>query len=195
MGHKPFRREPPPPAKDQAPEKHPAQDAPPAEAEAARLERLQDEVRELNDQRLRMLADLDNTKKRLQREREEFSRFAAETLIRQLLPILDSLDQALVAVDKQADADAVVKGVHLIHRQLLGVLHKEGVARIPTVGEPFDPHRHEAVGRVEAADGAADNTIVEDVQVGYTMHDKVLRPALVKVATRPAQAQEETSNG
>ena len=176
-----------------------ALDEPKAAEPLQQLEQLKAEAQQLAEERLRMLADLDNTKKRLQREREEFARFAAESTIRQLLPILDSLDQALVAVDKQTDANAIITGVHLIHRQLLGVLQKEGVKRIPTVGEAFDPHRHEAVGHVEAGDGVAENTIVEELQVGYTMHDKVLRPALVKVATtRGAQGttpQEDSAHG
>ena len=160
---------------------------PPHEAKPAasnELEQLKQEVVQAKDQYLRMLAEVENTRKRLAREKEEFARFAAETVIRSLLPILDSLDAALVAVDRQSDADAVVKGVHLIHRQLHGVLEREGVKRIPTVGEPFDPHRHEAVAQVEAGDGAADETVVEEVQAGYLMNGKVIRPAMVKVAKK-----------
>ena len=155
-------------------------------------ERLKQETAQAKDQYLRMLADVENTRKRLAREKEEFARFAAETVVRALLPVMDSLDQALVAVDRKSDADAVVKGVHLIHRQLHGVLEKEGVRRIPTVGEPFDPHRHEAVAQVEA-DGRADDTIVEEVQVGYTMHGRIIRPAMVKVAASKGQPSEGRS--
>lgn len=151
------------------------------DASTKELERLQHEAQQAKDQYLRTLAEFENTKKRLHREKEEFIRYAAETMIRKLLPIVDSLDQALVAVDKQSDPQAIIKGVHLIYRQLLGLLEKEGVKRIPTVGESFDPHRHEAVAQVEASDGQADNTITEEVQVGYTMHGKVIRPAMVKV--------------
>ena len=146
------------------------------------LERLTREAAQAKDQYLRNLAEFENARKRLQREKEEFAKYAAEGLIRELLPVIDGLDQALVAVDKQSDPQAVVKGVHLIYRQLLGLLEKEGVKRIPTVGEPFDPHRHEAVAQVDTGDGKADETVVEEVQVGYTMHGRVLRPAMVKVA-------------
>jgi len=148
---------------------------------AKELERLREEVQTAKEQYLRTMAEFDNAKKRLMREKEEFARFAAEGMVRALLPILDSLDQALVAVDKQSDPEAVVKGVHLIHRQLLGLLGKEGVKRIPTVGETFDPHQHEAVAQVET-DGHPEGTVVEEVQIGYTMHGKVIRPAIVKVA-------------
>ena len=158
-------------------------------AEPNDVKRLQQELQQAKDQYLRTLADVENTKKRLQKEKEEFTRYATEGLVRQMLPVLDSLDQALVAVDKQADADAVVKGVHLIHRQLLGLLKHEGVVRIPTVGEVFDPHRHEAVAQVEAGDGTPDNTITEEVQTGYAMHGKVIRPAMVKVAKHTATGE------
>lgn len=156
------------------------------------LERLRQEAAQVKDQYLRTLAEVENTKKRLLREKEEFARYAAETLIRALLPVIDSLDQALVTVDTQADPQAVIKGVHLIHRQLHGVLEKEGVKRIPTVGQPFDPHQHEAVAQVDAADGTPDNQIIEEVQVGYTLHGKVIRPAMVKVAKASHPEPEDT---
>ena len=143
---------------------------------------------------LRQLADVDNVKKRLQREKEEFRQYAAEQVIRALLPIVDSLDQALVAVDKQSDPQAVIRGIHLIYRQVLGLLEREGVRRIPTVGEPFDPHQHEAVAQVEATDRAADGTVVEEVHVGYTMHGKVLRPAMVKVAKKPEDRSQTSED-
>ena len=165
-----------------------------APADAGELERLKQQLQQAKEQYLRTLADFENTKKRLHREKAEFVRYASETVVRELLPVIDSLDQALVAVDKQADPQAVIKGVHLIYRQLLGVLDREGVKRIPTVGEPFDPHQHEAVAQVDATDGASENTIVEEVQVGYTMHGKVIRPAMVKVAKTSA-TQEEPRNG
>ena len=115
-------------------------------------------------------------------------------MVRELLPIVDSLDQALVAVDKQSDPQAVIKGVHLIYRQLLGLLEKEGVKRISTVGERFDPHKHEAVAQVET-DGKPEDTVAEEVQVGYTMHGKVIRPAIVKVAKAKDQKSEENRSG
>jgi molecular chaperone GrpE len=154
-------------------------------------ERLKEEAKQAQEKYLRLLADYENAKKRLQREREEFARYAAETLVRELLPILDSLDQALVAVDRGSDPEAVVKGVHLIHRQLLGLLRKEGVVRIPTVGELFDPHKHEAVAQLDATDGTPDETIMEEVQVGYAMHGKVIRPAMVKVAKNSATSNQQ----
>ena len=156
---------------------------------AEELERLQEEVKQAKEQSLRTLAEIDNTKKRLHREKEEFAKYAAEAMVLGLLPIVDSLDQALVAVDQQSDPQAVIKGVHLIYRQLLGLLEKEGVKRIPTVGERFDPHKHEAVAQVET-DGTPEDTVMEEIQVGYTMFGKVIRPAIVKVAKGTEQKQE-----
>ena len=174
---------------------HPAEPSAAADQPATKspgeLERLTEEIRQAKDQYLRTLAEFENTKKRLHREKEEFARYASETLIRELLPIMDSLDQALVAVDRQTDPQAIIKGVHLIYRQLLGLLDKEGVKRIPTVGQAFDPHQHEAIAQVEAADGTVDNTIAEEVQVGYTMHGKVIRPAIVKVAKHAEKSSED----
>src|SRR3989338_675708 len=168
---------------------------------AEELERVRHEAKQAKEQYLRTLAEFDNTKKRLHREQEEFAKFAAETMVRSLLPIVDSLDQALVAVDQQSDPQAVIKGVHLIYRQLLGLLEKEGVKRIPTVGERFDPHKHEAVAQVET-DGKPDDTVMEEIRVGYTMHGKVIRPAIVKVAKKtatsdkhPRPADEESRGG
>ena len=152
------------------------------------IEELQRELEQANDKYVRAYAEFDNVKKRLQRERDEFTRFASEAMVRQLLPIVDSLDQALLAVDESSDASGVIKGVRLIHRQLTGLLEKEGVQRIAAIGERFDPHRHEAVAQVDAGDGQPDNHVVEEVQVGYTMHGKVIRPAMVKV-TRESRPQ------
>ncbi|MBI3319501.1 MAG: nucleotide exchange factor GrpE [Candidatus Omnitrophica bacterium] len=168
-------------------------------------DRLMEQVKQAqqrNEDYLRAVAEFENTKKRLHREKEEFVKYAAEAMVRDLLPIVDSLDQALVAVDRQSDPQAVIKGIHLIYRQLLGLLNKEGVARIPTVGEPFDPHQHEAVAQVDAQDGVKDQTVVEETQVGYTMHGKIIRPAMVKVAKKNSpqstvhspQTTEETEN-
>ena len=190
------RHDDPPPVKDRQPQAPHRHDVTPPPATAATgqgpdaIEQLQQELGQLKDQQLRLLAECDNTKKRLHREKEEFARYAAETMVRELLPVMDSLGQALIAVDQQADPQAVIKGVHLIHRQLMGLLAREGVKRIPTVGEPFDPHKHEAVAQVAAENGVVDGTVVEEIQVGYTMHDRVIRPAIVKVAKTQVDSAE-----
>jgi molecular chaperone GrpE len=156
------------------------------------LERLTREAAQAKDQYLRTLAEFENARKRLQREKEEFAKYAAEGLIRELLPVIDGMDQALVAVDQRADAQAVIKGIHLIYRQMLGLLEKQGVKRISTIGERFDPHLHEAVGHVDTDGDTPSDTIVEEVQVGYTMHGHVIRPAVVKIAKREATKDDNS---
>lgn len=146
------------------------------------------------EQCLRQMADVENLRKRLQREKEEFSKYAGEQLIRQLLPIVDSLDHALRAAQQQTDLAAMTQGMQLIARQLMDVLARAGVARIATIGQPFDPHQHEAIAQVEPDDHQADGTIVEEVQVGYVMHGKVLRPAMVKVAKTTAVSDQRAAS-
>jgi molecular chaperone GrpE len=158
-----------------------------APAPAEQVGRLEEELRQTKDQYLRALAEFDNTRKRLTREKEEFAKYAAEMMVRGLLPIVDSLDQALVAAEKRAEAADLVKGVQLIHRQLLALLQTEGVERMRVVGEPFDPHRHEAVAHADAGEGAKEGKVLEELHVGYTMHGKVLRPAMVKVGKAAPQ--------
>ena len=134
------------------------------------------------DQYQRLLADFDNAKKRLERERAEAVRFGAERVLRDLLPIVDSFDHALKSLSSAIAQDPMLVGVKLIHRQLHELLGREGVQPIESVGQPFDPHKHEAAAEVPVADGQADHAVVEEIQKGYTMHGKILRSAMVKVA-------------
>ncbi len=154
------------------------------------------QAEEMRDQHLRALADFDNSKKRLERDREEFVRFAAERFVKQLLPIVDSLDHALKAAEApkdqhggpRVDQRAMLDGIRLISKQLVELLQKEGVKRIEAVGKPFDHTLHEAIQQVETAD-VPDHHVIEEIQTGYTLHGRVIRPALVKVAKAPAGAQ------
>jgi len=155
-----------------------------AQAEYARLLEQAKEALQYKDQYLRALAEIDNARKRLDREREEFIRFASERFVTKLLPILESFEQALRSMRDDEVDESMVTGVQLIFRQLTELLEKEGVKRIETLGKPFNHHLHEAVQQVET-NGYPENTVVEEVQAGYTLHDKVLRPALVKVAKKP----------
>ena len=157
--------------------------------------RLQQQLDEARDRHLRTLAEAENTRKRLEQQHKEYAAFATQGLIQELLPLVDSLDQALVAAEKPSDAKAMVQGIQLIRQQLSRLLDQEGVERIPTVGEPFDPHRHEAVAHVETDDGNVKDTVIEEVHAGFTMHGKVVRPAMVKVAKGTAgDAQPSTDS-
>jgi molecular chaperone GrpE len=147
------------------------------------LEAKSREVEEQRDRYLRAAAEFDNAKKRAAREREEYTRYANETLLRELLPVLDNFERALVAARSERGAAAVASGVELIQRELLRVLEKVGVTSFASVGQPFDPERHEAVARVPAGPERPEGMVVDETARGYLLHSRVLRPAMVTVAT------------
>jgi len=149
--------------------------AAPDELEALRRER--DEQR---DQLLRTAAEFDNYRKRVERERREMGEQAARTLLAALLPVLDDFERALRA-DVGEDPDGYRRGVELIHRQLVTLLASRGVKPIEAVGVRFDPRFHEAVLHVESP-GHENGEVIEELRRGYTMGERLLRPALVKVA-------------
>jgi molecular chaperone GrpE len=147
------------------------------------------ELAEARDRFLRTLADFENFRRRVAREREEWGQRAQEQVLREILPVLDNFERALAA-DAGGAADAGFRqGVELIHRDFLKALERVGVRPFSAVGELFDPQRHEAVGRVERAD-VADQTVVEETLRGYLFHDRVLRPAQVIVAVEPSPPPE-----
>ena len=158
------------------------------EDELARLRQALEETKRVLDEKtdryLRAVAELDNQKKRAQREREEYIRFANASLLRELLPVLDNFDRALGAARASGEAQGFLAGVELIQRELLKVLEKFGATPYSAVGQPFDPERHEAVQRVLKPD-AADMTVVEEIARGYLLNGRVLRPAIVVVAVPP----------
>ena len=147
------------------------------------------------DRYLRTAAEFDNARKRAVREREELVRTANESLIRELLPVLDNFDRALQAAKGDPGAAAVVRGVDLIQRELLRVLEKFGVTPFSSVGAPFDPERHEAVARVPA-EGRPELTVVAETARGYQLNGRVLRPAMVTVAmSSEASGGDEPARG
>lgn len=127
----------------------------------------------------RMQADFENYRRRTNREREDWVKYAAQPLVTALLPVLDNLERALAA--KEQDPGQVIAGVEMIYRQLQEVLTQEGLVPVPAVNEPFDPAKHEAVMQ-EETDAYPDNTIVAELRRGYYFKDRLLRPAMVKVA-------------
>jgi molecular chaperone GrpE len=160
---------------------------PPAEAaqtRGAEVEELRRQRDETQDRLLRALADAENTRRRAQREREDFAKYANESLLRDLIPVLDNLDRALDAARAASTPANLVEGVELIQRELLKVLERAGVKRYSAVGQPFDPTRHEAIARV-VSPHVAPNTVVSEQLPGYLLHDRVLRAALVAVAAAP----------
>ncbi len=142
------------------------------------------EVEEHRDRYLRAAAEFDNARKRAAREREEYTRYANESLLRELLPVLDNFERALQAARGEAAAAAVTAGVELIQRELLRVLEKFGVTSFTSVGQPFDPERHEAIARVPTQ-SQPEGTVVDETARGYLLNGRVLRPAMVTVASSP----------
>jgi len=142
------------------------------------------EAEEHRERYLRGAAEFDNARKRAAREREDYTRYANESLLRELLPVLDNFSRALQAARSEPAAAAVTAGVELIQRELLRVLEKFGVTPFDSVGQPFDPERHEAIARVPAV-GQPEGTVVNETARGYMLNGRVLRPAMVTVATLP----------
>lgn len=139
---------------------------------------LQQENADLKDRYLRTLADFENYRKRADREKSDFFKYALNGLLRDLLPVLDNFDRAL---DHAGDGDDFHKGVLLIYKQLYDTLTKHGLKPIDQARVPFDPKIHEAVVREENP-SVPSHTVVEILQKGYFLHDRLLRPAMVKVA-------------
>jgi molecular chaperone GrpE len=142
----------------------------------ARAERERDEHL---DTLRRVAADFDNYKKRVAREHEELRERAAERLLRDLLPVFDDLERALAAFET-ADKEAIADGVALVHRALWTLLEREGVAELDPAGEAFDPHRHEAL--LSQPSDQPEGTVIEVIQKGFLLGERVLRPARVVVS-------------
>jgi len=157
-------------------------DEPAAEEEALEPETdpRDDEIRQLRDRLVRLQADFENFKKRVDRERAEHLRYATGDLVARILPVLDNFERALLSVRPGGGADAVVEGIGLIHRQILGTLEKEGLRAMDSVGATFDPELHEAVA-TDPDPTQPPHTVTQVFQRGYFLHDRLLRPAMVRV--------------
>jgi molecular chaperone GrpE len=156
----------------------------PASDEASQeFERLKTERDTLYDRLARLQAEFDNYRKRQWREQQEFRDYALADTLKSLLPILDSFERALA---HEGGGDDFRAGIELIYRQLQDALTKLGVTPISAEGEHFDPKLHEAVQMVETTD-SKDNHVIEEVQRGYKLKDRLLRPAMVRVARNPGK--------
>ena len=139
-------------------------------------------IEELQAKVLRVQADYDNFRRRTVKEKEELAKYASMKLIEQLLPTVDNFDRALEASAATKDYDSFAKGVDMIFRSLLQVLENEGLKVMEPVGQPFNPEYHQAVMTVES-DEYEEGVVVEQLQKGYVLKDKVIRPAMVKVSS------------
>ena len=144
------------------------------------------------DKYLRAIADLDNYKKRVAKEKTEIIKYGKEDVIKDILPFIDSLDRALEHAEGSTDIQAFKEGLQLIQDQLLCCLKKHGVEAIECAGKEFDPNLHEAVMVQEDAHHPA-GTVLTQLQKGYTLHSRLLRPAMVVVSKRPELGSEEDS--
>ncbi|WP_091226905.1 nucleotide exchange factor GrpE [Fontibacillus panacisegetis] len=139
------------------------------------------EVEEHKQRLLRTQADFDNFRRRTQKEKEELGKYASAKLITELLPVVDNFERALSTTSDTTEAASYAKGVEMILRQFEGILQAEGLTAMETVGQPFNPEYHQAIMQVESEDHE-EGIIVEELQKGYLLKDKVLRPAMVKVS-------------
>jgi molecular chaperone GrpE len=146
--------------------------------ELAEKERL---LEEYNDRYKRLQADFDNFRRRTRQEKEELSNIVTQNIVLELLPVIDNFERALCSTSSQ-DADKILSGVEMIYRQLIQVLEKNGMKAVEAVGQAFDPQQHEAVMRVEDVE-QPDGRIVEELQKGYAVKGKVIRPSMVKVVS------------
>ena len=149
----------------------------------AELQKVRAERDSLLDRLARSQAEFENARRRAGREQQEFRDYATVDAIKSLLPVLDSFERALQV---KAEAGDFRSGVELIYKQLQDALGKLGVRRIPAKGEQFDPHHHEAIELVETAD-APDHEVLEELQHGYKLKERLLRPAMVKIAKNPGK--------
>ena len=186
--------------KADAPEAMPVEAAPEATAEAtgpdadllARLEAKEKEAAENYDRYLRAVAELDNYRKRAVRDKEEAIKYGNEKLIKDILPILDSLDRALHQtsdLSARNNFEAFTQGLELIHSQILGCLERHGVVEIAAKGEGFDPEKHEALMQVQTPEMES-NRVVDEYESGYTLHGRLLRPSKVSVSKNVSQDTE-----
>src|SRR3990170_5348175 len=168
----------------------PAEGAEPAaetsEAEVTDVATLEARIADLTDRLLRSHAEMDNMRKRTERDKEDMAKYAITKFARDVLSVGDNLQRAIAAVPVGAAEEdpalkALVDGVTLTEREFLNVLGRNGVKRLDPVGEPFNPHQHQAMTEVEDRDVAA-GTVVQVYQPGYVLEDRVLRPAMVVIA-------------
>ncbi len=148
---------------------------------AAELEKARGQVKDLEDKFLRLAAEMDNFKKRMQREREASLKYAEENLLRELLPSLDNLERAIEQGRNSEAGSALLAGVEMTGKGLLATLEKFGLQHIGAVGQPFDPNFHEALA-MEATDTMAENHILQEYMKGYMFKDRLLRAAKVVVS-------------
>ena len=164
------------------------------EEEYNQLKEQAEKSQEQQDKILRLQADFDNIRKRLEREKQEFVRFANEGLIVDLLNVVDDLERSVeLAQAKHEDFSAFLKGIEMVLAHLYDLLKKNGLSTIEAKGKTFNPDYHEALLKVES-DDFHENTVIEELQKGYLLNNRVIRTAKVKVSQKPESKSEEPEN-
>lgn len=138
------------------------------------------EIEELNNRLLRQQADYENLRRRMRLDQEAAAKYRSQNLIESLLPVIDNFERGLQVEPNSDEEKSLLQGMEMVYKQLQEALEREGVQVIDTVGHPFDPNFHEAVMQVEE-EGVDSNEIIEELQKGYMLKDRVIRPAMVKV--------------
>lgn len=157
----------------------------------AKYRELEDELSETRERVLRTAADAENFKKRLQREKEEQTRYANESFMRELLPVIDNLERALEHSEAGADQGGLLEGLNMTLKGFLDTLTRFGCTPVEAAGKTFDPNFHEAVSQEESADHEP-NTVLRELQKGYMLKERLLRPAMVLVSKRTSQQDNAT---
>ncbi len=143
-------------------------------------------IKELEDKFLRLVAESDNMKKRLEREKREFLEYANENLLKDLLPVIDNIERAIEHADEESNVKDFIKGVEMTLNNFLKILEKYNVKAIKAINEEFDPNYHEAMS-IKETDEVEANKVVEELQKGYMYKERLLRPSLVTVSKEPAK--------
>ncbi|SFL33380.1 molecular chaperone GrpE [Paenibacillus sp. 1_12] len=153
-----------------------------ADPQEQELLQLRQQSEENYQRSLRTQADYDNFRRRTRLEKEEFAKYASQKVIEQLLPVMDNFERALAAGREGNDYEALLKGVDMIYRQLDQALSGEGLKQMESIGQPFNPEFHQAIMQVDS-DEHEEGIVVSEIQKGYLLKDRVLRPAMVQVSS------------
>lgn len=147
---------------------------------------LKEELKRTSDDLLRQLAEAQNIQRRLKQQMDQDRKYAVEGLIRNLIPVLDNFDRSIAAAEQGASPEAVIDGIRAMHKSLQRALEPVGLIRITAVGLPFDPERHEALATVETGE-VPPETVTDEIEPGYILADRVVRPARVRVSRAPGE--------
>lgn len=158
-----------------------------------KLEAVEKEKAEIMDRLVRASADFDNYKKRMERQWADFKKYAHETLVKELLSAVDNLERALEAAEESSEDNGLVKGVNITLSEITKILEQFGVTPISSKGEKFDPNYHQAISTEQRTD-TEENTVVQECQKGYMLHDRLLRPAMVVVSVAPEEKSRTDSD-